>query len=83
MKYLMLLNRWFASYNFAVWIIYLKGLFLHPNVSEFHLLSYLGSPPPLFPFIDTLGDDWSRDSWKSTITNYFMKLRILLLLLWY
>ena len=52
MKYLMLLNRWFASYNFAVWIIYLKGLFSHPNVSEFHLLSYL--TPPLFPFTDIL-----------------------------
>ena len=32
---------WVASYEFIVRIIYLKGLFLHPNVSEFHLLSYL------------------------------------------
>ena len=32
--------------------MYLKGLFPHPNVSEFHLLSYLTSP--LFPFTNTL-----------------------------
>ena len=32
---------WVTSYEFVVGIIYLKGLFPHPNVSEFHLLSYL------------------------------------------
>ena len=51
----MLKNRWLASYNFVIWIILLKGLFSHPNVSEFYLLSYLTPPPlPLFPLIDTL-----------------------------
>ena len=44
----MLINWWVTSYNFVIWIIYLKGLFPHPNVSEFHLLSYLTPPPPLF-----------------------------------
>ena len=38
----------------VVRIIYMKGLFPHPSISEFHLLSYLTPPPPLFPFIDTL-----------------------------
>jgi len=33
-------------------IFILKGLFPHPNVSEFHLLSYL--TPILFPFTSTL-----------------------------
>ena len=48
MKYMMLKkNRWLASYNFVIWIILLKGLFSHPNVSEFHLLSYL--TPPFIP----------------------------------
>ena len=41
------------SYKFVVWIIHLKGLFSHPNVSEFHLLSYL-TPPLLLPLIDML-----------------------------
>ena len=31
----------------VVRIIYIKGLFPHPSVSEFHLLSYLTPPPPL------------------------------------
>ena len=31
-----------------------EGLFPHPNVSKFHLLSYLTPPPPLFPITDTL-----------------------------
>ena len=31
----------FANYNFVVCNIHLKGLFPHPNISEFHLLSYL------------------------------------------
>ena len=39
--------------SYKLWIviriIYLKGLFPHPNVFEFHLLSYLTPPPP--PFI--------------------------------
>ena len=48
----MLKCRWFASYNFAVWIIHLKGSFPHPNVSEFHLLSYL--TPPFIPLRNTL-----------------------------
>ena len=37
---------WVTSYEIVVRIIYLKGLFPHPNVSEFHLLSYLNPPPP-------------------------------------
>ena len=41
MKYLMIKYRWVTSYEFVVRIIYLKGLFPCPNVSEFHLLSYL------------------------------------------
>ena len=56
MKYLMIKYWWVASYEFVVRIIYLKGLFPHLNVSEFHLLNYL-IPPPLpflFPLIDTL-----------------------------
>ena len=32
---------WVTSYEFVVRIIYLKGLFPHPNVSAFHLLIYL------------------------------------------
>ena len=45
MKYLMIKLWWVTSYEFIVRIINLKGLFLHPNVNEFHLLSYL---TPLF-----------------------------------
>ena len=41
---------WVTSYEIVVKIIYLKGLFPHPNVSEFHLLSYLTPPPPPFIF---------------------------------
>ena len=44
---------WVTSYEFVERIIYLKGLFPHLNISEFHLLSYL--TPPLFPITDTLG----------------------------
>ena len=40
MKYLMIKYWWVTSYEFVVRIIYLKGLFPHPNVSKFHLLSY-------------------------------------------
>ena len=40
-KYLMIKYWWVTSYKFVVRIIYLKGLFPHPNVSEFYLLSYL------------------------------------------
>ena len=56
MKYLMIKYWWVTSYEFVVRIIYLKGLFPHPNVSEFHLLSYLTPPPTslLFPLTDTL-----------------------------
>ena len=43
---------WLTSYKIVVRIIYLKGLFPHPNVSKFHLLSCL--TPPLFPITDTL-----------------------------
>ena len=39
MKYLMIKYWWVTSYEFVVRIVYLKGLFLHPNVSKFHLLS--------------------------------------------
>ena len=42
----------FASYNFVVWNIHLKGLFPQPSISESHLLSYL--TPPLIPLTDTL-----------------------------
>ena len=42
----MLKYRWFAIYNFVVWIIHLKGSFPHPNVNEFHLLSCLTCPTP-------------------------------------
>ena len=45
---------WVTSYEIVVKIIYLKGLFLHPNVTEFHLLSYLTPPPPLFHSTNTL-----------------------------
>ena len=45
MKYL-IKYWWVISYEFAVKIIYLKGLFSHLNVSEFHLLSFLNSPSP-------------------------------------
>ena len=38
---------WVISYEIVVRIIYLKGLFPQPNVSKFHLLSYL----TLTPFI--------------------------------
>ena len=38
---------WVTSYEFVERVIYLKGLFPHPNVSEFHLLSYL--TPLYFP----------------------------------
>ena len=34
--------------------LFIEGLFPHPNVNEFHLLSYLTPPSPLFPIIDTL-----------------------------
>ena len=30
---------WVTSYEIVVRIIYLEGLFPHPNLSEFHLLS--------------------------------------------
>ena len=43
MKYLIIKYWWVTSYEFVVRIIYLKGLFPHPNVSEFHLLNYLTS----------------------------------------
>ena len=46
MKYLMIKYWWITSYEFVVRIIYLKGLFPHPNISEFHLLSDLTPPPP-------------------------------------
>ena len=46
MRYLMLKYRWFAIYNFVVWIIHLKGSLSHPNVNEFHLLSCLTCPTP-------------------------------------
>ena len=49
MKYLMIKYWWVTSYEFDVRIVYLKGLFPHPNVSKFYLLSYL-TPPPLPPF---------------------------------
>ena len=54
MKYLMLKYRWFVSYNFVMWIIHLQDSLSHPNVSEFHLLSYLTPIPLLFPLTDTL-----------------------------
>ena len=55
MKYLMIKYWWVTSYEFVVRIIYLKGLFPHPNVSKFHLLSYFTpSPSFLFHLRDTL-----------------------------
>ena len=54
MKYLMIKYWWVTRYEFVVRIIYLKGLFPHPNVSEFHLLSYLIPTPLIFPLTDTL-----------------------------
>ena len=54
MKYLIIKYWWVTSYEFVVKIIYLKGLFPHPNVSEFYLLSYLIPLPFLFPLTDTL-----------------------------
>ena len=41
---------WVISYEIVVRIIYLKGLFPQPNVSEFHLLSYL--TPLYLPLTD-------------------------------
>ena len=52
MKYLMTKYWWVTSCEFVERIIYLKGFFPHPDVSEFHILSYL--TPPLFPITDTL-----------------------------
>ena len=49
MKYLMIKYWWVTSYEFVIRIIYLKGLFPHPNVSEFHLLSYLTPLPFISP----------------------------------
>ena len=49
MKYLMIKYWWVTSYEFVVRIIYLKGLFPHPNVSEFRLLSYLTPLPFISP----------------------------------
>ena len=64
MKYLMIKYWWVTSYEFVVRIIYLKGLFSHPNVSEFHLLSYLTPPPsPLFPLRPLLGGG-NEIEWK-------------------
>ena len=48
MKYLMIKYWWVTSYEFIVRIIYLKGLFPHPNVNELHLLSYPTPPPLIF-----------------------------------
>ena len=52
MNYLMIKYWWVTSYEFVIRIIYLKDLFSHPNVNEFHLLSY-HPPPSLIPFTDT------------------------------
>ena len=47
-----------VNYNFVVWNIHLKGLFPHPNLSEFNLLSYLTS----FLFVLTYTLDGSLES---------------------
>ena len=46
-KYLMTKYWWGTSYEFVVRIFFFwERLIPHPNVSEFHLLSYLTPPPP-------------------------------------
>ena len=62
MKYLMIKYWWVTSYEFVVRIICLKGLFPHPNVSEFHLLS-ISPPSPLFPLRPRLGGG-NEMEWK-------------------
>ena len=51
MKYLMIKYWWVTSYKFIVRIIYLKGLFPHPNVMN---STYWVISPPFIPLIDTL-----------------------------
>ena len=84
-KYLMTKYWWVTSYEFVERIIYLKSLFPHSNVSDFHLLCYLTPPPPspFFPLQIHYRNYWSRDSWKTTIMNYFVELRSLLWFLWH
>ena len=78
---------WVTSYEFEVRIIYLKGLFPHPNVSEFHLLSYL-TPPFIPPYkyirgiigVEILGRQqlWIICGIKDFIIIIFMVLNIVL-----
>ena len=68
---------WVTSYEIVEWVIYLKGLFPHSNVSEFHLLSYL--TPLYFPLQIHYRGFWSRDSWEIAVRTIFVELRILLL----
>ena len=50
-KYFMIKYWWVISYEFVVRIIYLKVLFPHSNVSEFHLLSNLTPYIPPYRYI--------------------------------
>ena len=69
----------FASYNFVIWNIHLKRFVPHPNVSEFHLLNYL-TPPPLYSSLQIhQRDHWSKDSWKTTVMNYFVELDFIII----
>ena len=81
-KYLMIKYWWVTSYEFVVRIIYLKGLFPHPNVSEFHLLSYL-IPPFTPPYRYIRGVIRVKILGGQQLKNYIVKLRISLLFLWY
>ena len=81
-KYLMIKYWWVTSYEFVVRIIYLKGLFPHPNVSEFHLLSYL-IPPFTLPYRYIRGIIRVKILGGQQLKNYIVKLRISLLFLWY
>ena len=85
MKYLMIKCWWVTSYEFVVRIIYLKGLLPHPNVSEFHLLSYFTSFIPPYRYIrgifgvDILGRQQLRTIlWNWGFYYYFMALNFVL-----
>ena len=61
----------------------LKELFIWKVCSHTPMLVnstyWVISPPPpphFFPLQIHYKDHWSRDSWKTTITNYFVELRI-------
>ena len=71
---------WVTSYEIVVRNIYLKGLFLHPNVIKFHLLSYLTPPPPFIsPYIYIRGIIGVEILGRQKLQTVFVELKILLL----